>query len=161
MMENYEKNQFFKIFIFALLLCLGGGWLTGLITQSAVHEWYPRLIKPSGTPPNYVFPIAWTLLYSLMAISLTMLFTSHTKDKAIAYCLFGIQLGLNFLWSWIFFYLRRPDLALFDVIALWIFILLTILAFWRHTHLGSYLLLPYLAWVSYAFYLNFFIVMLN
>jgi tryptophan-rich sensory protein len=140
-----------------LLLCLGGGWFTGLLTQNGVKNWYPHLIKPQGTPPDIVFPIVWTVLYILMAISLTLLWTSRTAQKKGAFWLFGIQLFLNFIWSWLFFYLQRPGFALIDIILLWIAILLTIICFWRHTRYGSYLLLPYLAWVTYAFYLNLFI----
>jgi len=159
-----EKNVEFSMtrFFLCLLLCVGGGWLTGLLTQHGVKVWYPQLIKAHGTPPDIVFPIVWTLLYICMAISLTLLWSSERKfDKSLAFSLFGIQLFLNFIWSWAFFYLQSPSFALIDISFLWFFILLTILSFWKHTRIGSYLLIPYLLWVSYAFYLNLFIWIYN
>ncbi len=144
-----------------MILCLGGGWLTGWLTQAGVKDWYPHLIKPYGTPPNIVFPVVWTILYFLMAISLTLLWRSRTNRKKLAFSFFGLQLFLNFIWSWLFFYLQKPFLALVDITALWICILMTVVFFWRHTPYGSGLLIPYLIWVAYAFYLNIFIWILN
>ncbi len=150
-----------KKFFTSLLLCVGGGWLAGLLTREGVKEWYPHLIKPYGTPPDIVFPIMWTILYILMAISLTLLWISNTIEKKVAFLLFGIQLLLNFMWSWLFFYLQSPTIALVDIILLWFFVFLTICAFWRHTRYGSCLLLPYLIWITYAFYLNLCIWIYN
>lgn len=160
-MIQRQNSYFLKYLFLSLLLCVGGGWLTGLLTQHGVKEWYPHLIKSYGTPPDSVFPVVWTLLYTLMALALTLLITSHTTQKKTAYLCFGIQLFLNFVWSWIFFYLQCPGLALLDIVLLWLFICLTIRYFWRHTHSGSYLLLPYLAWVTYACYLNVVIWVYN
>lgn len=159
----FSKNTKFFIekFLLCLLLCLGGGWLTGWVTEQGIKEWYPSLIKASGTPPNIVFPIVWTILYIFMAIALTLLWVSKTTKKKTAVLLFGIQLLLNFSWSWLFFYLEQVGLALVDITLLWICIFLTVICFWKHTRYGSYLLLPYLAWVSYALYLNLFIWMYN
>lgn len=161
MFYQLNKSSFLVKFLLCLLLCLGGGWLTGFQTQTGVRDWYPHLTKPLGTPPDFVFPIVWTILYILMAISLTLLWTSRTVQKQTAFLFFGIQLFLNFIWSWIFFYLQRPGAALIDIVLLWIAISLTIYHFWRHTRYGSYLLLPYLAWVTYALYLNLFIWIYN
>ena len=133
--------------------------MTGLATQDGVKEWYPHLVKPKGTPPDIVFPIVWTCLYLLMAISLTLLVLSRTIDKTKAYFFFGVQLFLNFIWSWLFFRLQQPGMALVDLIVLWIMVCFTIVQFRRHTAFGSYLLLPYLAWITYAGYLNLFIWM--
>ncbi|MEI8124283.1 MAG: TspO/MBR family protein [Parachlamydiaceae bacterium] len=156
----FEKNKNALLyFCLSLLLCLGGGWLTGLATQDGVKEWYPHLVKPKGTPPDIVFPIVWTCLYLLMAISLTLLVLSRTIDKTKAYFFFGVQLFLNFIWSWLFFRLQQPGMALVDLIVLWIMVCFTIVQFRRHTAFGSYLLLPYLAWITYAGYLNLFIWM--
>lgn len=160
-MTDPKKQSFVGFFLPSLLLCLGGGWLTGLVTEHGVKNWYPHLLKPYGTPPDIVFPIVWTILYTLMAIALTLLLISPTAKKKIAYTLFGVQLFLNFIWSWLFFYLQRPDLALIDIVFLWFFICLTICFFWRHTRLGSLLLLPYLFWVTYAVYLNVYIWIYN
>lgn len=152
----------FRSFFFPfLLLCLGGGWLMGLFTEHGVKEWYPQLIKPCGTPPPLVFPIVWSILYTAMAVSLTLLAISRTSAKRAAYSFFGIQLFLNFIWSYLFFYLENPTLALADLILLVVFVFLTIFSFWRHTKLGSCLLLPYLVWILYALYLNAWIAIQN
>lgn len=143
--------------LLCVLLCLGGGWLNGLPTEYSVATWYPTLVKPSWTPPNFAFPIAWTILYLLMAVSLWLVWTSPTADKKAAYTAFAIQLFLNFIWSWLFFYLENPILGLMDCTALWIAIVITIACFWRHSRLAGSLLIPYLVWVSYAWCLNLFI----
>lgn len=161
MNEHQYRKYFIKNLILCLFLCVGGGWLTGLLTEQGVKVWYPHLFKPYGTPPDIVFPIVWTILYVFMAFALTLLITSNTTQKKTAFLCFAVQLSLNFIWSWIFFYLQRPGLALIDIVFLWLFICLTIGCFWRHTRLGSCLLLPYLAWVTYAFYLNLFIWIYN
>ena len=123
-----SKNQscFIQKFFPCLILCLGGGWLTGLITQHGVREWYPHLIKPYGTPIDIVFPIVWSILYICMAIALTLLWISETTGKKLAFLFFITQLFLNFIWSWLFFYLQEPGLALIDIVLLWFSILLTI-----------------------------------
>ncbi|MDP1835299.1 MAG: TspO/MBR family protein [Chlamydiales bacterium] len=144
-----------------LIVCVGGGWVTGLVTEDSVTTWYPTLVKPSWTPPNYLFPIAWTILYTLMAIALWKVIIAPTRNKQTAYSLFGLQLVLNFIWSFLFFYLESPGLGLIDIILMWIAIVATMAAFWRHSQVATYLLLPYLAWVSYAFSLNLFIWMHN
>lgn len=154
-MVRLNKSKFvFVRFLSFLFLCLGGGWLMGLFTQHGVDAWYPQLIKPWGTPPALVFPIFWTLLYTAMAVSLTLLTVSKKSNKTTAYVLFGIQLFLNFIWSFLFFYLESPMLALGDLILLIPSVFLTIVSFWRHTKLGAYLLIPYLIWILYALYLN-------
>ena len=160
---SYQKSssRFFTKFIPSLILCLGGGWLTGLLTGHGIKHWYPHLIKPAATPPDYLFPIVWIVLYTMMAAALTLLWVSKSAKKQRSFVYFGIQLFLNFIWSFLFFYLENPAIALVDIVLLWIFIVLTICSFWRHTHWGSYLLLPYLVWVSYAVFLNYSIWLNN
>lgn len=144
-------------FFLCLILCLGGGWMSGLVTQNGLSSWYPHLIKSPLTPPSYIFPIAWTILYFLMATSLWLLWTSSTKKKVKASVAFGLQLGCNFSWSTLFFYVQSPLLALIDISFLWPLIVCTMLFFWRHTKGGALLFIPYLLWSSFAFYLNLFI----
>lgn len=149
--------SFLKKLAISFLLCVGGGWLSGLVTRQGIKDWYNHLILPIGTPPNIVFPIVWTILYSMMAISLTLLWSSPSRNKKIPVLLFVIQLVLNFFWSWLFFGLRNPGIALLDLLFLWLCLVATIVTFWKHTRLGASLLLPYLGWITYAFYLNFYI----
>ena len=159
----YQKksSRFLQKFILSLILCLGGGWLTGLLTGHGAKQWYPHLIKPAATPPDYLFPVVWAVLYSMMAVALTLVWISKTAQKKRAFACFGVQLFLNFIWSFLFFYLENPGIALVDIVLLWIFTVLTVGAMWRHTHWGSYLLFPYLVWITYAVYLNFSIWLNN
>lgn len=148
-------------FLTALILCLGGGWITGFFTQSGVHDWYITLAKSPLTPPNSVFPIVWTLLYILMAISLYLVWTTPGEKKEIALTCFGIQLILNFSWSWIFFYHHLIGTALLDILLLWTAIALTIALFSKISWSAAILQVPYLAWVTFAFYLNYYIWLHN
>lgn len=143
------------------LLCVGGGWLTGLFTQTGVKEWYPTLIKSPLTPPDFLFPIVWTILYFCMALSSALVWDSKKREKAKALTFFFIQLVLNFSWSWLFFYLQRPDLALVDIFMLWLALAYTIVLFWQHSKMAAFLLMPYILWVSYAVYLNAYIYVHN
>lgn len=156
------KKSFFLLKLpLSLLLCLGGGWLTGLATQHSIQSWYPHLTKPLGTPPDIVFPIVWTILYTLMGIALAFLWDIDTKQKSRALLFFFMQLFFNFSWSFIFFHFYKIGLALIDITILLIFTCLTMREFWKHTRLGTIMLFPYLVWVSYALYLNLFIWILN
>lgn len=156
-----EKCGFFPKLALSIFICVGGGWLTGQLTQQGVKEGYPQLIKPPGTPPNLVFPVVWMLLYIGMAVALTLLWTSKTTRKTSAYLLFAAQLCLNLIWPWLFFFWHRPGLALIDIIFLWGALFLTYRHLQKHTKWGSFLLLPYLAWVTYALYLNAGIWIIN
>jgi tryptophan-rich sensory protein len=77
--------------------------MSGLATQAGINDWYPQLNQPPGTPPNSVFPIVWVILYTLMAFSLTLLWSSPSSNKKVPLLFFFLQLGLNFSWSWLFF----------------------------------------------------------
>jgi tryptophan-rich sensory protein len=153
------KKKPFQIlkFLLCLLLCVGGGWLTGLFTNPGLHGWYQHLVKSSLTPPSWVFPLTWTLLYFLMAISLYLVWVAPKKNKKIPVSIFAVQLFLNFIWSFIFFTQENPGVALIDVILLWIAIIATMILFFRISKIATYLLIPYLAWVSFAIYLTYFI----
>lgn len=152
---------FFKKFALSLLLCLGGGWLSGYVTRQGIDDWYRHLVHPPGTPPDFIFPLVWTLLYLLMAIALALVWSNPSSKKTSALFFFCLQLLFNFSWSWLFFVERSPVLALADLILLWVFLLATIIAFKRVSSLAAYLLLPYLLWVTYAMYLNLFIWIQN
>lgn len=144
-----------KLF-FSIGICLGVGLLGSFFTASSIPTWYGTLNKPEFSPPNWVFAPVWTTLYFLMGISLYLIWLKKRIPLV-----FWIQLFLNFLWSIIFFGFKNPGLALVDILALWITILLTIKAFSKINNLAGKLLWPYLAWVSFATYLNFSIWIIN
>ena len=119
-------------------------------------DWYRALAKPAWTPPDRVFPLGWTLLYLLIAVSGWRVWERLSPEAALLpMAIYGLQLGLNAGWSAIFFGLKRPDWALADVICLWLAIVANILAFHPIDPLAAWLLLPYLAWVAFAGALNF------
>jgi len=153
--------NFYKKLFVSLVLCVGGGWLFGLVTRNSINSWYRHLVLPPGNPPNFIFPIVWTILYVLMAVSFTLFWSSDTANKKLPSTFFALQLIFNFSWSLIFFGMQSLGLALIDLVLLWGSILATIVTFKKHTRLGACLLIPYLAWVSYAFYLNLYIWLNN
>jgi tryptophan-rich sensory protein len=118
--------------------------------------WYAGLDKPSFNPPNWVFAPVWTVLYVLMAVAAWLVWRERGSVAAAAVPLAAwlVQLVLNAMWSWLFFGQHEMGLALVDITALWFAIVVTIALFWRVNHLASWLLVPYLAWVSFAMLLN-------
>ena len=143
------------------LLCYAIAGVSGVVTAHSVHSWYPTLHKPFFNPPDWIFGPVWTLLYGMIAIAGWRLWRTAGFAPRAAWTAYGVQLLLNFLWSGLFFGLHQPLWALGDIAALWVAILLTILLFSRRDQTAGWLLVPYFAWVSFAFLLNAAIVKLN
>lgn len=142
--------------VLRLLLCVAIGFAPGVIGgRFKPDAWYWTIEKSALTPPAWVFPIVWSALYLLMGIALWRFYEKARRGRSPGMTLFGIQLVLNGLWSYLFFGLHRPDLALVEIVMLWLAIAATIAAFWRETRAGALLLAPYLAWVSFATFLTF------
>ena len=114
--------------------------------------WYESLDKPGWTPADWAFPVVWTLLYGLIALAAARVASLPGSSAAIA--LWGLQITLNTLWSGVFFGVRRMFAALVLLACLWLAVLATTVAFWRHDALAALMMLPYIAWGSYAFALN-------
>ena len=144
---------------FWLLLPQLVGFAGSAATIPSITGWYSSLIKPSFNPPNWIFAPVWTSLFLLMGISSYLVFKQKITSPAIVFYL--LQLLLNFLWSYFFFGLHQPLLALVDIILLWLLILATIISFYRLFPAAGLLLIPYLFWVSFASILNLYIVKLN
>jgi len=149
-------NKAFKLFL-AIIICEGAGLIGTIFTFNSVTTWYVTLNKPFFNPPSWIFGPVWTTLYLLMGVSLYLAWGT----KKISLKWFWIQLGLNSLWSILFFGLKNPPLALIGIILLLVAIFMTIKSFWRKNKTAAWLLLPYLLWVSFASILNLFIVLLN
>ena len=145
----------------SLALPLAVGGVAGLFTQPEITGWYKTIQKPSWQPPNWLFGPVWTTLYLMMGFALYLVRKTNASQKRRAITLWFIQLVLNFLWSFIFFNQHQIGWALVDIAALWLFILLTIFAFARINKVAAWLLVPYIAWVSFAGILNFTIYQLN
>lgn len=148
-------KDFLKLLL-AIGICLGAGILGSFFTVSSIPNWYATLNKPFFSPPNWIFGPVWTVLYILMGISLYLVW-----EKKKVPSIFWVQLILNLVWSIIFFGMRNPILALIDIGALWISIVLTIKAFSKINILAGKLLIPYILWVSFASILNLAIVSIN
>jgi len=155
------KSNFWR-FISSVVVCFSAAALGSISTASAVTGWYLTIHKPSWTPPSWLFGPVWTLLYLLMAISLYLVWSKGvTKKTKTALNLFFVQLGLNLIWSLLFFGLANFWSAYLEVVALWIFIFLTIKNFRKISSTAAWLMVPYLLWVSFASFLNLAVAMLN
>jgi translocator protein len=142
-----------------LLLCFG---VAAFGAQFEPGSWYAQLEKPPWMPPDWVFAPAWSVLYGSMAVAAWLVWKQEAFSGArLALGLFGLQLVLNAAWSWLFFGLRQPGLALAGIVILWAAILATLLAFWRVRRVAGGLLAPYLGWVTFAAALNFEVWRLN
>lgn len=125
-------------------------------------NWYKNLNKSKLTPPSYVFSIVWPILYILMIISLIKVWrhkSCYPYCSAITY--FFIQLFFNIIWTTLFFKMKNPTYALFDIILLYIFVIITYKKFIVYSNLSAKLLIPYILWISFASYLNIYIVLNN
>jgi tryptophan-rich sensory protein len=180
-----NKSNWFKLAI-ALLVPLLAGWIGSIFTLPAIGSWYAALTKSALNPPSWIFGPVWTILFLFIGISLfivwkknwqvenallenrdkawnpwTKRFWSGDWQKANIIALFCIQLVLNILWSYVFFCLRQPGLAFFELLALWFSILYLIVNFYRVSKTAAWILLPYILWVTFAGYLNWAIWMGN
>lgn len=147
-----------------VVTCLAIGYFSGMVTRSSITTWYPTLIKPSFNPPNWIFAPVWSMLYVMMGVAAGMVWNKIEFDKEVvkkALMVFSVQLALNALWSFLFFGLKNPMLAGLEIIILWLMIYETYLQFVKINKIAGYLLLPYLAWVSFATVLNASIWWLN
>jgi translocator protein len=156
------KINYFKL-VFSIVICQLAGFIGSFFTVSSVSTWYLTLNKPFFNPPGWLFGPVWIILYFLMGISLYIVWNKGIKSSKskIALSVFGLQLILNSLWSILFFGLKSPLLAFVEIIILWIAILSTLIYFHRISKIASYLLIPYILWVSFAAILNFSIYYLN
>ncbi|MDR6760991.1 tryptophan-rich sensory protein [Flavobacterium sp. 2755] len=156
-------NKTVKIII-ALIICLAIGYSASVVTRPSVESWYPTIAKPIFNPPNWIFMPVWTTLYIFMAIAAALVWDKikeQTEKVKTALLFFLIQLTLNAIWSYLFFGLKNPLLALIEIILLWLMIYETYLKFTKINKISGYLLIPYLVWVAFATVLNASIWWLN
>ncbi len=145
-----------------LIICLSTAGLGAAWTNLSLEDWYATLNKPFWNPPKWVFGPVWTTLYIMMAIAAWLVWRKKgLADARLPLLLFGVQLFFNAAWSALFFGMRHPGFAFADIVLLWVAILATIISFWSESKLAAILLVPYLAWVSFATTLNFSIWRLN
>lgn len=145
-----------------ILVTFAAAAIGSAATFPSVTTWYPSLAKPAWTPPGWLFGPVWSVLYVAMAVAAWRVWRRQTGAAARGVLrLYGAQLALNALWSVCFFAWRSPDLALVDIVGLWLLLVLALIRFWRADRIAGALWAPYVAWVTFAAALNTSIVALN
>ena len=144
-------------------VCFVAAGTAARFTGPEIGGWYAGLNKPSWNPPNRIFGPVWSTLFFLMGVAVWLVWRERAFSAAAArpLALFAAQLSLNMLWSFLFFRMHRPGLALIEIVLLWGAILATLVAFARVNSLAAWLLVPYLLWVSFAVLLNYTIWKIN
>lgn len=149
-----------KPYIFSILLSLTIGGLSALSTANNMNV-YDKINTPPLSPPGWLFPVVWTILFILMGISAAIIFTSNATQKDDALFVYAVSLVLNFSWSIFFFNMLSFIVSFIILVALWLSIIITIIKYYKINKASAWLQLPYLLWVTFAGYLNFAIILLN
>jgi len=161
-MYQMKAMDVFKLII-SIVICQLAGFIGSFFTRPAIPTWYAALKKPAITPPNWVFSPVWISLFTLMGISLFLVWRKGFQQPQvkIAVAIFAIQLIFNILWSVAFFGFKSPLAGLIVIVILWAAILMTILNFLKISRAAGILLMPYILWVSFAAVLNLLLFLLN
>ena len=161
MVPTKPRHPWIGLIVF-LILCYGAAGIGGAVTSPQIDGWYATLAKPSWNPPNWIFGPVWSALYLAMAVAAWLVWRQAGIASAkVPLALFGFQLGLNTLWSCLFFGLQNPGLAFAEVLVLWAAIAATMVTFFFRSKAAAALFAPYLAWVTFAALLNLTIWRLN
>ena len=158
--KTSTRKQLLALLI-SLGVCFAAAGVGSLFTSMSVTTWYPTLTKPEWTPPGWVFGPVWSTLYAMMAVAAWLVWRRGGSEAQPALRIFALQLGLNVLWSVLFFGLRLPGVALAEIIFLWLAIGATARVFGRISTSAGLLFVPYFVWVGFAAILNFAIWRLN
>ena len=150
----------YKYIILNIAISLGIGGLSAFFTMNSM-DIYQNINRPKLAPPGYIFPIVWTILYVLMGISSYLIHRSNHKNKETALIIYYCQVLINFSWPIFFFNYQNFLLALAILFILNILVIVLIKVTYSINHLASYLLIPYLIWILFALYLNFWIFIHN
>jgi len=151
-----KKKDWLKLAA-SIAICEGAGIIGSFYTAPAIRDgWYGALPKPYLNPPSWIFAPVWTALFLLMGIAAFLVWNKNwnLKEKKLALGVFALQLILNSAWSAIFFGLKSPIAAFFELVLLWLAIAATIWIFAKISRPAAWLLVPYMLWVSFAGYLN-------
>lgn len=156
-----QKIYTLGMLLFFVLLCLSVGQTGIFFATEDAYRWYQLLHKPTWTPPNIVFPVAWTLLYVLIGLSAWLVWRLKKQGYRKALIFWSIQLFLNAIWTPLFFGYQEILWSFLVIDCLWLFILMTAILFYRQSKLATFFMLIYLAWVTFAGILNFSIWQMN
>lgn len=149
-----------KALLFNLFLPLTVGGISAFLTSDSM-EVYGTLRQPPLSPPGWLFPIVWSILFLLMGIAAYLVWVRDSTGRNGALLFYGLQLAMNFGWTLVFFNLQNYGLALLWLIVLWVLILITTVRFFKENKAAGWLMLPYLLWVTFAGYLNAGVWILN
>ena len=156
------KNSNWKTYAFWIILCEAVGALAGWISAGGIEVYSALANKPPLTPPQWVFPVVWSILYALIGISAARIsLTPPSKERNRGLNLFTAQLIVNFFWPLLFFNAQAFGFALIWLILLWVLVLAVILTFRKIDKTAAWLLIPYLLWLTFAVYLNAGVYILN
>ncbi len=158
-MDN-TKHLTWRSLSLLIAITVGLGALVGFLTQRD-STFYDSLDKPVFAPPGWVFPVAWGLLYTCMAIAMWFVLRTGSKDRFILLGLYAVQLAVNLLWPWLFFTQQALGLAFFWLILLWALAAIMLYQFFRESRVAGWLLVPYQLWLTFAAVLNFVLAQLN
>ena len=163
------KKRYFIIPIITIAICLFMGYLAGISVKADNFSWYNSLNRSPLNPPNIIFPIAWSILYLLMGISIAIIINKYIDEQVLEIkkniknyiFLFIIQFILNLFWTYIFFGLKSPLFGFIEIIILDILIIITIMKFKTISKAASYILIPYILWCLFASYLTLHVLIFN
>ena len=156
------KNRNWKTYAFWIILCEAVGALAGWISAGGIEVYSALANKPPLTPPQWIFPVVWSILYALMGISAARIsLTPPSKERNRGLNLFTAQLIVNFFWPLLFFNAQAFGFVLIWLILLWVLVLAVILTFRKIDKTAAWLLIPYLLWLTFAVYLNAGVYILN
>ena len=151
-----------KPYIISTIIALVVGTLSGLLSMNGMKIYEADVVKPSLTPPGWLFPVVWTILYALMGISAAKIWlTPESRSRSKGLNLYVAQLIINFFWSLIFFNQQAFGFAAIWLLLLWILVALMIREFYKVDRKAAFLLIPYLIWLTFAAYLNIAVWILN
>lgn len=151
----------FLCILLPVIVCFLVGLTASYFQSESIQTWYPTLNKPEITPPNIAFPIAWSIIYLCMGISIGLIMNSREDKKKNLILFFAVQLFLNFTWSISFFYLQNPLLGFINIILLDLAVLFYTFKCFPTQKISGILFVPYILWLSLATYLNAYILIYN
>ena len=158
-LEICMRSDKLPVYAFFFMLSAFAAFFGSMFGVDSSSEWYQNLYKPSIVPPDYVFGIVWSILYTLITISFFIYINSFYTNRGLI--LFFIQLFLNLSWPYLFFEKKLLCISLINLVLLNVFTYLTYQEFYKSSNISSYLLIPYMIWISFALYLNSHICFYN
>ena len=158
--NKHSAQYTWKSLVTLLIATLGAGAIVGFLTQPD-SSFYESLNKPAFSPPGWLFPIVWTLLYAAMATAMWLLLRAHGRERFILLGLYISQLAVNLLWPYLFFVQKALGLSFFWLLLLWSLAGIMLYKFFQESKVAGWLLIPYQLWLTFAAVLNFCIARIN